>query len=78
MKFGLALRRAGFRTEMSVTGNPRKRFDKILRLDPAYIVKLDRRDGQNGVGHQVVRGEMIDVDRVRSIVDPLLWDLPEA
>ena len=76
--YAAALRRAGFRTELYATGNPKKRFDKVLRLDPAYIVTLDRRENLNGVGHNIVRGDNINVERLRSVVDPLMWVLAEA
>ncbi|MHA6718737.1 histidine--tRNA ligase [Sphingomonas sp. RS6] len=76
--FGAVLRRAGFRTELFVTGNPKKRFDKMRRLDPAYIITMDKRGGTNGVGHQIVRGDNLDVQRIRDLIDPLVWDLPEA
>ncbi len=76
--YAAALRRAGFRTELYATGNPKKRFDKVLRLDPAYIVTLDRREDLNGVGHNIVRGDNINVERLRSVVDPLMWVLAEA
>ncbi|WP_448502705.1 histidine--tRNA ligase [Sphingomonas sp.] len=73
---GMALRRAGIATEMFVTGNPKKRFDKVLRLDPAYIVKVDRRFGNNGIGHQIIRSERIDVEAIRRTVDGLAFELP--
>lgn len=77
ISFGTVLRRAGFHVELSVTGNPRKRFDKVLRLDPAYIINLDRRNDQNGVGHRIIRADAIDVERIRALVDPLVRNLPQ-
>jgi histidyl-tRNA synthetase len=77
MSFGAALRRAGFRTELVITGNPKKRFDKVRKFDPAYIVSLDRRNDQNGVGQQLVRGDAATADRIRAIIDPLIGNLPE-
>jgi histidyl-tRNA synthetase len=76
--FGTALRRAGFRAELFATGNPKKRFDKVRRLNPAYIVSLDRREGANGVGHQIVRGDSLDVENIRAVIDPLVSGLPKA
>jgi histidyl-tRNA synthetase len=76
--FGTALRRAGISTEVVATGNPKKRFNKVLRADPAYIVTLDRRDGQNGVGHRIPRPSALDADLVRRTIDPLVRDLPDA
>lgn len=40
-----AFRRSGFWAELVATGNPRKRFDRARKLDPALIVSLDVRDG---------------------------------
>lgn len=71
MRFGMTLRQAGFHVELGITGNPKKRFDKVRRLDPAYIISLDRRDGQDTVGHRVVRGEGLDIERIRTIIEDL-------
>jgi histidyl-tRNA synthetase len=76
--FGAALRRAGFRTELVVTGNPRKRFDKVLRQDPAYIVTIDDRDGVHTVGQQIVRPSTIDAQKVEAVLQPLVWSISEA
>ena len=70
--FAAVLRKAGFRTELFATGNPKKRFNKMLRLDPAYVVKLDA----NGVGHNSVRPDKVDGAQIRSATDSLLWTLP--
>ncbi len=42
-----ALRRAGLAAELVATGSPRKRFDRAKKLNPAAIVSLDVRDGNN-------------------------------
>ncbi|MCP3731672.1 histidine--tRNA ligase [Sphingomonas sp. MG17] len=78
MKFAAALRRADFRVELYATGNPKKRYDKVRKANPAYIVNLDRRNGTNGVGHQIIRAGLLDASKVRAILDPLEHELPEA
>ena len=75
MRMGAALRRAGFRVDLSVTGNPKKRFDKVMRNDPAYVISINVKAGVADVSHRVARAEAIDVEKVRSIADTLLWDL---
>jgi len=42
-----ALRRAGLAAELVATGSPRKRFDRAKKLNPAALVSLDVRDGNN-------------------------------
>ena len=75
MRVGSALRRAGFRVDLSVTGNPKKRFDKVLKSDPAYVVSVNLKGDTPDVGFRNVRGDRIDVAQVRSIVESLMWNL---
>jgi histidyl-tRNA synthetase len=42
-----AMRRAGLTAELIATGSPRKRFDRAKKLNPAALVSLDVRDGNN-------------------------------
>lgn len=37
-------RKAGFRTEQFVAGNPRKRYDRARKLEPAILISLDIRE----------------------------------
>jgi histidyl-tRNA synthetase len=39
------LRRAGISAEIVATGSPKKRFDRAKKLNPAFLVSLDFRDG---------------------------------
>jgi histidyl-tRNA synthetase len=41
------MRRAGLAAELVATGSPRKRFDRAKKLNPAALVSLDVRDGNN-------------------------------
>lgn len=45
------LRREGFSADTIVTGSPRKRFDRAVRLDPCQIISLQR-DGESAVVSQ--------------------------
>jgi histidyl-tRNA synthetase len=76
--FAAALRRAGFATELFATGNPKKRYDKMLKLSPSAIVKLDRRFGENGIGVQIADGATINMADIRAVTDPLSWTLPQS
>ncbi|MES2445334.1 MAG: histidine--tRNA ligase [Pseudomonadota bacterium] len=62
-----ALRRDGLSTEAIVTGSPKKRYDKALRLNPAYTISLSRRDGLVHVGERGLRAKF-SPDRFRSII----------
>ncbi len=78
VSFAIALRKAGFRTEVFAMGNPKKRFDKVLRLSPPYIVTLDQRNGVNSIGHQFRDSSVVDAQKVKAVLAPMSWDLPEA
>ncbi len=73
-RLGAALRHAGLQTEVFVTGNPKKRYDKALRINPAYAVSISVRDGQVGVGQRMLRDQAI-ADRASAVVDPLIFGL---
>ena len=73
---GTALRRAGVPAELYVTGSPRKRYDKVRKLDPAYIIALDVRDGANVVRHQAAR-DVLDAAMIKQVVDPVAATLPQ-
>lgn len=67
-----ALRRAGVSSEAVLSGSPRKRYDKALKLNPVQIYSLAYR---NGALAQRQRGEgasKAEIDRVGAIVDPVV------
>lgn len=67
-----ALRRAGISADAVVTGSPRKRYDKALKLDPAQIYSLQARDGLLGQNQRGSGATLPELDRVKSIVDPVV------
>ncbi|MES3084372.1 histidine--tRNA ligase [Sphingomonas faeni] len=67
-KLTAALRRAGFTVEASVTGNPKKRYEKALKTNPAYAISLSRRDGLVSVSERGLRAKF-QPDQFRAIID---------
>ena len=67
-KLTAALRRAGFTVEASVTGNPKKRYEKALKTNPAYTISLSRRDGLVSVNERGLRAKF-HPDQFRAIID---------
>ncbi len=67
-----ALRRAGLRAEVVVTGSPRKRFDRALKLAPRQIVTLRQADDVIGFSQRGYGTETAEIDRVAAIIEPLL------
>ena len=47
MRYVAEYRRAGFSAELIATGSPRKRYDRAKKLNPAMLVSLDTRDGND-------------------------------
>jgi histidyl-tRNA synthetase len=68
---GLAneFRRAGFVAELYTGGNPRRRYEKALRTDPAFAVSLDIRDGVPSAGIRLLRETSVDTALAHSIFD---------
>ncbi len=64
-----ACRRSGIATELVVTGNPRKRFDRARKMNPAEIVTLDIRDGAAGRGHRVLVAGVLEPGTVQAVLD---------
>ena len=71
------LRREGFSADTIVTGSPRKRFDRAVRLDPAQIVSLQR-DGESAVvAHKSYAATPEAVEGVRLTIDRALVEAGE-
>jgi histidyl-tRNA synthetase len=47
-------RKAGYRTEQFVTGSPRKRYDRAKKAEPAFMISLDKPNGMNGWGINLI------------------------
>jgi len=69
------LRRKGHATEATITGSPKKRYDRALKSNPAYTISLSRRDGRVHVGERDLRGAIdpasfrSDIERVTSGIE---------
>ncbi len=71
----VALRRAGIRSEAVISGSPRKRFDKALKLNPIQIYSLNYRDGLLSKSQRGAGAQKADLDRVSSIADQAISNL---
>ncbi len=67
-----ALRKEGISSEALVTGSPRKRFDKALKMSPTQVLSLQFRDGLLSLSQRGAGATKADLDRVSSIVGPLV------
>ena len=74
IRFASALRKAGLQTEVFVTGNPKKRYDKALRSHPKYAVSIGMRDGTIGVGQRTLGDEAI-AEKAHAVIAPLISGL---
>lgn len=64
-----ALRKANLSCELLVTGSPRKRFDKALKLNPGQVYTLALRDGLLAKSQRGAGASAEVLDRVRTIAD---------
>jgi histidyl-tRNA synthetase len=67
-----ALRRAGIVSEAILTGSPRKRFDKALKLGPTQIFAISFREGLLNKSQRGVGAQQADLDRVSEIADQVI------
>ncbi len=58
-----ALRRAGMTCELVISGNPRKRFDKAVKLNPTQIYSLSYRGGVLNKSQRGAGAQKTDLDR---------------
>jgi histidyl-tRNA synthetase len=73
IKLAAALRRDGLSVEALVTGSPKKRYDKALKLDPAYTISFSRVGDSVHIGERDLRSKF-HPDRFRAIVDPISYE----
>jgi histidyl-tRNA synthetase len=66
-----ALRSENYSVELHVSGNPRKRYDRALRAEPAMIASLDMRDGLPSGGLKLLRANEVDAGGVQQVIDSL-------
>jgi histidyl-tRNA synthetase len=69
IRIGAALRRAGIATELFVSGNPKKRYDRAIKADPAQAISLTLRDGIAGLGKRILREGAADPEYVQAVLD---------
>ena len=69
-----ALRRTGFSTEAVITGNPKRRYDKALKANPAHTISLSRRAGLFSIGERGLRAKFRP-DQFRQIINSVLGTL---
>ena len=70
-----ALRKANLSCELLVTGSPRKRFDKALKLNPGQIYALSLREGLLNKSQRGAGAPAQVLDRVRTIADDAIANL---
>ncbi|WP_375398264.1 histidine--tRNA ligase [uncultured Sphingomonas sp.] len=67
IKLTAAFRREGLSAEAMTTGSPKKRYDKALRTDPAYMISLSRDAGVVRVRERGLKGKF-HPDELRKII----------
>lgn len=67
-------RRAGFSTEIFISGSPRKRYDKAKKADPSILVSFDHRDGSDTQSWSISDAHPERADTAVAIIKKS-WDL---
>ena len=70
-----ALRRAGLAAELVATGSPRKRFDRAKKLNPAALVSLDVREGNNWKSFRATTEGSLVAARAGEVFDAFFAEL---
>jgi len=76
-KMAVDLRRSGLSADSFVTGSPKKRYEKALKTNPAYIISLSRQNGLPAISERLLRADAVDAEQVRAIVASASLTLPE-
>ncbi len=63
------LRNAGFVTEPFLSGSPKKRYDRALKREPAYIISYSQRGEGFARTSKPLRGGVIAEDRLRPLLE---------
>jgi histidyl-tRNA synthetase len=71
------LRLRNYSVELHVSGNPRKRYDKALRTEPAMIASLDLRDGVSAGGIKLLRADFDGAGGVHDVYNEFSLRLPQ-
>ncbi len=64
-------RRRGYTVDLVATGSPRKRFDRAKKLEPAAIISLDVRDGEDTSSIRLLDDRWTRFHEARAIFDTL-------
>src|SRR5207302_1080682 len=62
---------SGISAELFASGNPKKRYDRALKISPAMTISYNIRDGVAGRSNRVLRPGDVDMTRVQGILDAL-------
>jgi histidyl-tRNA synthetase len=62
-------RKAGYRTEQFVTGSPRKRYDRAKKAAPAFMISLDKPNGMNGWGINLIDDSYLRATEASGLFD---------
>ena len=74
VKLTAVLRRNGFSSEATISGSPKKRYDRAVKANPAYTISFSRRDGLVHVGERGLRAKF-HPDQLRPFVESATVDL---
>ncbi len=77
LAFVARLRQHGISAELFASGSPRKRYDKALARNPAQTISLSMHNGAEFSNWRELRPGIVDGERVRAVIDPLIWQLQE-
>ncbi|MEG3177948.1 histidine--tRNA ligase [Sphingomonas sp. RB3P16] len=69
-KMTAGLRRAGYSSAAVVSGSPKKRYDKALKMNPAWTVVLALKDGEACLVERGHKG-VFNSETFRTILDPI-------
>lgn len=64
-----AYRNAGFHAEQFVTGSPRKRYDRAKKAEPAILITLDMRGGEDTRNLHILSGDNDPASAAHAIFD---------
>ncbi len=74
IRYAAALRDAGYATELVATGNPKKRFDKTLRLGALAVIAIGERDGSDTLSVRSEQSGRLAQTELRRVTGHLLHE----
>ncbi len=76
IRLATVFRHGGYAVELFASGNPRKRYDRAIKIESAMIVSLDLRDGVPSSGLKLLRSGEVDAAGAQEIFDSFSARLP--